>query len=36
MENKKFILLEDIGKACISNKVSEDKITQTIKEFVNA
>ena len=35
-KNIKFILLEDIGKACIRNKVSEDKITLTIKEFVNA
>ena len=32
-KNIKFILLNDIGKAYIENRVSNEKIQLTIKEF---
>ena len=35
-KNIKFILLNDIGKAFINNKVSKNKIVSTIKEFIDA
>ena len=34
-DNIKFILLKDIGKAFIKNKVNKNKIALAIKEFVN-
>ena len=34
-KNIKFILLKDIGKAFIENKVKEEIIVLTINEFIN-